>query len=62
MPGIDCPTNCRASYKLAKMVPDAVADLQSEGSNFQLGSTDTRIRHGGTRGHDKFKKIRTWIQ
>ena len=35
--GICCPRNCRASYKLAKMVPekmDAVAELQSEGSNF----------------------------
>ena len=36
--GTCCPRNCRASYKLAKMVPekmDAVAELQSEGSNFQ---------------------------
>ena len=36
--GTCCPRNCRASYKLAKMVRekmDAVAELQSEGSNFQ---------------------------
>ena len=35
--GTCCPRNCRASYKLAKMVPekiDAAAELQSEGSNF----------------------------
>ena len=33
-----CPKNCRASYKLAKMVGgkmDAVAVLKSEGNNFQ---------------------------
>ena len=36
--GTCCPRNCRSSYKLAKMVRekmDAVAELQSEGSNFQ---------------------------
>ena len=36
--GTCCPRNCRASYKLAKMVRekmDDVAELQSEGSNFQ---------------------------
>ena len=36
--GTCCPRNCRSSYKLAKMVRekmDVVAELQSEGSNFQ---------------------------
>ena len=36
--GTCCPRNCRSNYKLAKMVRekmDAVAELQSEGSNFQ---------------------------
>ena len=36
--GTCCPRNCLASYKLAKMVRekmDGVAELQSEGSNFQ---------------------------
>ena len=69
-----CPKNCRASYKLTKMVGgkiDAVAVLQSEGSNFQevavpLPSPQVIERPSEEKpavGHDSpFEEVWKWLQ